>query len=82
MFYKLFFIGIILCSISFANPIDNMNELIIRLNEFHTEENQKHQQNIQTKINTLTEKSQSLFLLRQNNELLLNEQKIGVINGK
>lgn len=66
----------------FANPIDTMNEDIIKLDELNTEQNQKHRQNIGAKVDTLTQKAQSLFLLKQNNELILNEQKIGATNGK
>lgn len=80
-----FFIFIIFLSLNylcFANPIDSMNEDIVKLDEVNTEQNQNQKQNIGVKIDTLTQKAQTLFLLKQNNELILNEQKIGVTNGK
>ncbi len=66
----------------FANPIDSMSDKIVKLDEMQTEQNLKHRQNIQATINTLTQKEQNLFLLKQGNELLLNEQKTRAVNGK
>lgn len=83
MLNKLFIFTIFLSSnLLFANPIDSMNENIVKLDKLNTEQNQKHKQNIGAKVDTLTQKAQSLFLIRQNNELILNEQKIGATNGE
>lgn len=80
---KLFvFIMLLNMNLCFANPIDSMNKNIQELEELHTQQNQKHRQNIGAKIDTLTQKSQTLFLIKQNNYLIFNEQKIGATNGK
>lgn len=63
-------------NLSYANPIDTMNEKINEFNNLNTEQNTKLNQSINAKANTLTQKSKSLFLLKQNNELLMLEHKI------
>lgn len=80
--FKIFFILIGFINQALANPIDTMDKNITKLNEFHIQQNQNYEKYIKVKINTLIDISQSIFLLKQNNELLLIEQKIGAVNGQ
>lgn len=80
--FKIFFILIGFIHQALANPIDTMDRNITKLNELHTQQNQNYEKYMKVKINTLTDISQSIFLLKQNNELLFIEQKIGAVNGQ
>lgn len=73
---KCLFLAFISVNLSYANPIDTMNDKINELNNLNAEQNTKLNQSINARANTLTQKSKSLFLLKQNNELLMLEHKI------
>lgn len=65
-----------------ANPIDSMNDKLLQLGDLSEKQNTSIEKNKNAKINTLTQKQKSLFLLKQSNELILIEHKIGAVNGK
>lgn len=65
-----------------ANPIESMNDKLLQLGDLSEKQNTSIEKNKNAKINTLTQKQKSLFLLKQSNELILIEHKIGAINGK
>ncbi|WP_416861249.1 hypothetical protein [Helicobacter ganmani] len=65
-----------------ANPIDSMNDKLLQLRDLSEKQNTSIEKNKNATINTLTQKQKSLFLLKQSNELILIEHKIGAVNGK
>lgn len=78
---KLFFL-FLLSNCVLANPIDSMNDKLLQLGDLSEEQNINIEKNKNAIINTLTQKQKSLFLLKQSNELILIEHKIGAVNGK
>ncbi|WP_416860873.1 hypothetical protein [Helicobacter ganmani] len=78
---KLFFLFLLSNCVS-ANPIDSMNDKLLQLKDLSEKQNTSIEKNKNAKINTLTQKQKSLFLLKQSNELILIEHKIGAVNGK
>lgn len=76
------FLLFLLPSFILANPIDSMNDKILELKDLSDKQNTSIEKNNNAKIDTLTQKQKSLFLLKQSNELILIEHKIGATNGK
>ncbi len=76
------FLFFLISNFILANPIDSMNDKLLQLKDLSEKQNTSIEKNKDAKINTLTQKQKSLFLLKQSNELILIEHKIGAVNGK
>ena len=78
---KSFFL-FLLPSFILANPIDSMNDKILELKDLSDKQNTSIEKNNNAKIDTLTQKQKTLFLLKQSTQLILLEHKIGANNGE
>ena len=78
---KSFFL-FLLPSFILANQIDSMNDKILELKDLSNKQNTSIEKNNNAKIGTLTQKQKTLFLLKQSNQLILLEHKIGANNGE
>ena len=79
---KQIFLLFLLPSFILANPIDSMNDKILELKDLSNKQNTSIEKNNNAKIDTLTQKQKTLFLLKQSNQLILLEHKIGANNGE
>lgn len=76
------FLLFLLPSFILANPIDSMNDKILELKDLSDKQNTSIEKNNNAKIDTLIQKQKTLFLLKQSNQLILLEHKIGANNGE
>ena len=59
-----------------------MNDKILELKDLSDKQNTSIEKNNNAKIDTLIQKQKTLFLLKQSNQLILLEHKIGANNGE
>ncbi|MBX7491248.1 hypothetical protein [Helicobacter turcicus] len=82
LYPKLLLISIfLLFNQALSNPIDSMQDKITKLESLNTNQNNTLNKLQKVYTNTLTDRTNTLFLLKQYNALLLLESKIGALNG-
>lgn len=79
---KILFALLLLLSPIFADEIITMMTNIISLNATHSTQNTKLKDHKKAKKETLVQDKKSNFLVRQNNELVVNQTKIDAVNAR